>query len=273
MNKTILVPTDFSQVCENAMRHAAGIAKYIQANILLVHVINSDTKKYLKRSRLPKASIEEYLQDYKNQLIDEYGIQVDFRVLEGKLLEQLSILVRSIKVDLLMFGTHGKTGIQMITGSHAIKLINAVKIPVLVVQKRGFENGYKTIVFPVNTSTEYKVKLDWTIFIAKSFGSTIKLFVYNETRPKVRAKMETVLVNIRASFLANNIKFTEEEAEYKDNFPKQIRSFAAASNADLIAIKVDNDEFEPSFILGSPEEKMLFNSAQIPVFCAQRTKP
>lgn len=270
MAKSILVPTDFSMICENAMMHAAGIAKQIEANIILVHIINSDTKAYLKKNKLNKETVAEYLKDYQTRLVEEFGLRVDYRVAEGKIIDQIPKLVKELSIDLMMFGTHGKKGMQIITGSLAMKLIYAVNIPVLVVQKRGFDSGYKTIVFPVNTSTEYKAKLNWTIFIAKSFNATVKIFVFNEPRPKVRAKMETVLINIRDSFLAHKIAFTEDVAAHEADFPKQIMDFAISSSAQLITIKVDNDEFEPSFIIGSPEEKMLFNTAQIPVFCAQQ---
>lgn len=270
MSKSILVPTDFSYISENAMTHAAGIARKIGANLILAHVINSDTRAYLKKSKESKEILSEYLKDYQDRLRKDFDIPVDFRLLEGKITEQIPALVKELRIDLLMFGTHGKRGIQKITGSQAMKLINALSIPVLVVQKRGFEEGYKTIVFPVNKSTEYKVKLDWTIFIANSFNASVKLFVYNEPREKLRAKMEDVLIHIRDAFMAHKINFTEDVAEFQSDFPKQIMDFAISNSAQLITIKVDNDEFEPSFIIGSPEEKMLFNTAQIPVFCAQQ---
>lgn len=270
MTKSILLLTDFSLVCENAMMHAVGITKQIEANLILVHVINKDTKAYLKKSKQSKEVVSDYLRDYQIRLLEEFGLKADFRVLEGKITEQIPALVKELDIDMLMFGTHGKTGIQIITGSQALKLINAVHIPVLVVQKRGFEVGYKTIVFPVNTSTEYYAKLNWTLFIAKSFDATVKLFVYYEPRKKVRAKMELVLERIRNAFRENQIEFTEDVAKYEADFPKQIMEFAISNNAQLITIKVDNDEFEPSFIVSSIEEKILFNSAQIPIFCAQQ---
>ena len=270
MVKSILVPTDFSLISENAITHAAGIAQQTGANLILTHVINSDTRAYLKKNKESKDLVSEYLKDYQKQLRNDFNIRADIRVLEGKITEQIPILVSELGIDLLMFGTHGKKGMQIITGSQALKLINAVSIPVFVVQKRGFEEGYKTIVFPVNTSTEYKTKLKWTLFVAKSFNATVKLFIYNETRAKVKAKMEEVLTNIRDTFLAHKINFTEDIAEFKADFPKQIMEFSISNSAQLIVIKVDNDEFEPFFIIGSPEEKILFNTAQIPIFCVQK---
>ena len=49
-----------------------------------------------------------------------------------------------------------------------------------------------------------------------------------------------------------------------------LRILAGLEDVKSGTIKVDNDEFEPSFILGAIEEKNIFNSSQIPVFCAQK---
>ena len=51
-----------------------------------------------------------------------------------------------------IYALDGKTGIQKITGSHAMKVVHALDIPVLVVQKRTFGMGYRKIIFPINIS-------------------------------------------------------------------------------------------------------------------------
>lgn len=108
MNKSILVPTDFSMVCENAMMHATGIAKQINANLVLTHVINKDTKAYLQKTKQSKETVLDYLKDYQKRLMTEFDIPVDIRVLEGKITEQIPRLVKELGIDLLTFGTHGK---------------------------------------------------------------------------------------------------------------------------------------------------------------------
>ena len=49
MNNIILVPVDFSEVTENAMYQAVEAAKYLKYKVVLLHVIDKNTKAQLKR--------------------------------------------------------------------------------------------------------------------------------------------------------------------------------------------------------------------------------
>lgn len=272
MNKTILVVTDFSKVSDNAVNHAAEIARNIKAKLIVLHVANHDSFSFLKNNNLSQAYIQEQLEDIKSQLEFVYEIKIDILFEEGKLLPKISQITKDIKADLVVIGTHGKTGIQMITGSHAMKLIHALCVPVLVVQKRTFGMGYKKIVFPINISTQYEVKVDWTVFIAKAFGAEVLIYTMKASDPKVKTAMNRLTEDIISVFKDNDLSFSLDHAQNGDNFSHQINEFAVSNSADLIMIKVDNDEFEPSFIHGALEEKMIFNNSQIPVFCAQTKK-
>ena len=52
MNDIILVPTDFSEVCSNAASQAAEAAKLLNMKVVLLHIINSETKAFLKNENL-----------------------------------------------------------------------------------------------------------------------------------------------------------------------------------------------------------------------------
>ena len=57
----VLVPTDFSEACNNAVNHAVEIAEFLNYKICLLHVINKDTKSYLKKENLYVVHIIEKL--------------------------------------------------------------------------------------------------------------------------------------------------------------------------------------------------------------------
>ncbi len=270
MSKTILIPTDFSKVCNNAINHGAEIARSIGARIVLLHVINADSLVFLKKNKLERDYIDNQLNDLRNQLEQSYGIIVQTIKEEGKLVPMISKVSKEVQADMVVFGTHGKTGIQKITGGHAMKVIHGLDIPILVVQKRTFGMGYRKIVFPINISTNYSIKIDWTIFIAKAFQAEVFIYLMKTEEVKIQKAMLGLVDEITTSFKAHQIPFTIDQAESGANFPKQINKYAETQNADLIMIKVDNDEFEPSFILGAIEEKTIYNSSNIPVFCAQK---
>ena len=50
----VLVPTDFSEVCANAASQAIDTAKLLNFKVVLLHVVNSETKAYLKEENLPR---------------------------------------------------------------------------------------------------------------------------------------------------------------------------------------------------------------------------
>ena len=52
MKKNILVPTDFSEVCDNALEHGIEIAKFFNYDLCILHVIDKNTKVYLKKIEL-----------------------------------------------------------------------------------------------------------------------------------------------------------------------------------------------------------------------------
>lgn len=270
MNQLILIPTDFSRVCSNALNHGAELARNINAKLVVLHVVNDDSVSFLKKNNYSEVYIEQQLDDIKKELEEFYQIRVHTLKKNGKLLPTITSAAQELNASLIVMGTHGKTGIQKITGSHAMKLIYALDIPVLVVQKRTFGMGYKKIVFPINVSTDYDVKIDWTIFIAKAFQSHVSVFTMKTEDEKLKNALDKLTKKIRSTLDAHQISNSLEKASRNKDFPEQINDFAAAESADIIMIKVDNDEFEPSFILGALEEKMIFNSAQIPVFCAQK---
>jgi nucleotide-binding universal stress UspA family protein len=49
MNNIILVPADFSEVCNNAMKQAVEAAKFLKYKVVLLHVIDKNSKSQLKK--------------------------------------------------------------------------------------------------------------------------------------------------------------------------------------------------------------------------------
>lgn len=270
MGHTILIHTDFSKVSNNAINHGAEIAKHMGAKLVILHVVNADSLSFLKKNKLDSDYIDKQLEEIRIQLERSHNLIVQTIKREGKIVAHISSVSKELHADLVVIGTHGKTGIQKITGSHAMKLINHLSVPVLVVQKRTFGMGYNKIVFPINIATHYDVKINWTISIAKSFRAEVFIYTMKTSDVQLKKALIELVGTISKTFEAHKIPVSIEEAQKTSGFPQQIIDYSVEIEADLIMIKVDTDEFEPSFILGALEEKMIFNGSQIPVFCAQK---
>jgi len=269
-NNIILVPTDFSEVCENAVRHTLQIAKYIDFKVILLHVVNQDTLNYLEKNNLSKDTLEQKLKEHTDKYRVEFGIDVNYLMKEGKLFKQVQKAVAETGANMVVLGTHGKVGFQKITGSYALKVITKTLVPTIVVQKKALSQPYRDIVFPVTVESQDRQKVNWAIYIAKTFRSTVHIFPKRESESFHKKKIMSVVKQIKTIFDKHNVKYVDKVSdEGAGNFAKQVIDYAVSNNADLIMTMVSTGRFLPFF--DSLDEQIIFNTSQIPVICINPT--
>lgn len=136
----ILCPVDFSAPSRNALRYANEFAKAMNAKITVMHVIQPQP--IAADVNVPYVPLEIELE--KNAKEDLARI-VKEEVQEGVLVEQVMafglpsdcVIAQAQKenVDLIILGTHGRTGIsRLLMGSTAENVIRHATRPVLVVK-------------------------------------------------------------------------------------------------------------------------------------------
>ncbi len=268
MNDIILVPTDFSEVCMNAAIQAAEVARLLNHKVVLLHIINNETRAYLKNENLTPESIEGRLQEIAEKLKSDYHIEVETLTREGSIFNEIGEVAKDLGVGLVYLGTHGKVGLQHLTGSYAIKVVTSSPVPTIVTQKRPFHGGFKTIVLPITSEAGPLDKTRWAVYIAKKFNATIHIYLVGGADDAVYDASRQV-----ASYLAkNNVTYTERTSEKSSNFSKQVIDYATSINADLIMIMTNPEKGLSTFLLGSYDEDIIFNSSQIPVMCINPRK-
>ncbi|MBE9481903.1 MAG: universal stress protein [Bacteroidetes bacterium] len=267
MNKIILVPTDFSEVCDNALEHGIEISKFFNYDLCILHVIDKNTKVYLKKNELDLNYIDKKLHDTASLISDLHKLTVKTISREGSIFSTIGKIAEEIKTNLIILGTHGKTGIQKLTGSYVLKVIASSPIPVIIVQKRKFNKGYNNIVFPVYASPAFSQKIQWAIYIAKQFKAKIHIFRIKESEKNIIKKLDKIIGETTRFFNTNNIDYEVSEASEEGNFAHQVINYSVSVRADLIMIMTNTDERLPAFILGPWDEKIIFNNSQIPVMC------
>lgn len=269
-NKTktnvILIPTDFSEVCNNAVNHGAVLAKYLKYKVTLLHVINKDTKAYLKKNNLGESYLADKLQEEVNRLVAQNSIEADYTIKDGNIFSIIGEVADEVEAKLIILGTHGKVGFQRLTGSYAVKIITNTDVPTIVVQKKTFSNGYRNIIFPVSVTTKDRQKVNWAIYLAKTFNSTVHIFPKYETDKYLKKKIMAIVKTIKTIFDQNNVKYVDKVSEDGGgNFAKQLIDYAVINEADLIMIMTSSDSLIPMF--DNWAEQIIFNSSQIPVIC------
>jgi nucleotide-binding universal stress UspA family protein len=244
-NKTIIVPHDFTSVADNALDHAINTAKTTGAQIILLHVV-------AKEKAIAEA--EEKL----NAIIKNAGSDIAIKpaVRVGNIFDDIGDYASEVKADLIFMGTHGATGWQHITGSHALKVITHSTVPFIVVQEKGIkETGYDDIVVPLDLNKETKQKLAYVANIATYFKSRVHIITPDESDEFLRHQVKF--------FHERGIEVTTKVAP-NSGFDKEVVKHAVSLDADLIAIMNLNRNNMLGVITASHEQYILTNDAQIP---------
>jgi nucleotide-binding universal stress UspA family protein len=130
--------TDFSDASRNALRYAAAIAGFNGARLYIVHVVSGAGYAMVPAAEVQGAGLAASdLKGLLNNLADageSLPIEVALIARQGDTAAELDELVREDKIDLIVVGTHGRTGFSKLTlGSVAEKVFRKASCPVLTV--------------------------------------------------------------------------------------------------------------------------------------------
>jgi nucleotide-binding universal stress UspA family protein len=264
----ILVPTDFSEVCNNAINQAIITAKHLGYKLILLHVINNDTREFLDKKYLHDEYISDKLKAQCSEIRDEHGIEADFIVKEGSIFSMIGLAAAETGAGMIFLGTHGKSGMQHITGSFALKVITSSPAPVIVTQEKKLTKGFGQIVIAITDGSSIKEKAQWAAFMAREFNAKIKIYQINTTDPEIIKAAHDVQVFFEESKVEYSYLISVKESGFAD----QVIDYATSVNADLIMIMTNPSSNFTKFLLSSLDEAIIFNKSQIPVMCINPKK-
>lgn len=144
----ILVPVDFSSCSEEAFRAALIIAKTFQAELLLLHVIDTSALAAFNRlgllavpsdAQAQKRRLRHHARLNTRRLLDSKmieGVKITRVLAEGVPFMEIAKMVRVEKVNLVVLGSYGgrsETVDKIFFGSTAEKVVRTAGCPVLTV--------------------------------------------------------------------------------------------------------------------------------------------
>lgn len=266
-NNIVLIPTDFSEVCGNAVSHGVKLAKFLGYKVCILHIINKETRAALKKKNVGIDYVDWRLKEYKKYYTKKYEVEIDTMAVEGSIFSTINEVAAQIKANLMILGTHGKQGLQHVFGSYALKVVIESPIPVVVVQKRSFKDGYRNIVFPISNDLEPRQAVQWAKLIAKLFSANINIFISPEKDPALKSRVAIITKQITDIFDQEKVPYHVTTAFKSTNFAEQVISYSVTLHADLVMIMTRPNTDIPGFSLSAWNERLMFNEAQIPVMC------
>ncbi len=138
--ENILFATDLSPSAENALSYAVEIARRYHATVYAVHVIGPDVYALVPPIGWPKfADEEEEFRRESRHHLDEQLRDLPHEIIfqSGDTWPTLAEVIQKKRVDLLVLGTHGRTGLEkVLLGSVAEEIFRQALCPVLTVGPR-----------------------------------------------------------------------------------------------------------------------------------------
>ncbi|NPA36694.1 MAG: universal stress protein [Chlorobi bacterium] len=252
----VLVPYDFTQVADNAVKHAVKFCNKLNADLCLLHIVK-------KEPQLPE--FESKLKEAGEKVYREFGINPSTIVRFGTIFKTINQVVDEIDSMLVVMGTHGMKGLQKLTGSWALKVIVGSKIPYLVIQEPPNNDDELKIVYPVDYKSENKESLKWVNFLSRIFKVKTYMFALASKGGNVDSRTKANLVFNKKFLEEKGIEYEIAMADGKLSFPQEIIRYAEDIKADIILVMTTRDIAFHDFILGANEQYIIANSAKIPV--------
>ncbi len=139
----ILVPTDFSECFEIALKYSLEFAKSLEAELHIVHVIQpAILPADLGYPQVSTVDIEKEIEANAHRRLDNIkgtlrneGVNFEAKILFGKPSDQIIDYSRKENIDLICISTHGRSGFQhLLFGSTTEKVLRKAVCPVLSVR-------------------------------------------------------------------------------------------------------------------------------------------
>ena len=255
--KNILYATDFSPAAHAALPYAIGLAKQNGAKVHGLHVRFPATYPVVGPEALPQImEAAEEQAKFETQQLHELlaGIPHEVSVGEGEVWSMIHDIAREQKTDLIVLGTHGRTGVsRVLLGSVAEEIFRRAMCPVLTVgphvsadTERRLE--MKEILYATDFSPESLSALPFAVSLAQEHQAHLTLLHVvgqSEVGELVHAEQhaESTVRRLRALIPAEAQSWCEPNyrVEHGSEADK-IMEVADALGADLIVLGVRGAE-------------------------------
>ena len=267
--KKIIVPTDFSEQSEMALKVAAELARKNNADLIALHMLELATGIMANSEHIPQVHIVHMIKlaekRFEKLLKSDYlnGVKITSIIKPYKVFSEVDELAKEHQAELIVMGSHGTDGLQEIfIGSNTERVVRSSEIPVLVV--KGEMNQFKTdrFVFACDFKEESVPAAKKAMAFAKLLEADLKMVYVNTPADAFLSHSDAYQ---RISKFLDKASMGLEVEIYNDySVEKGVLNYAESINADLIGIPTHGRQGLSHFFMGSIGEDIA-NHSKLPV--------
>lgn len=264
MFKRILVPTDFSENAQHALEVATDLAKKIDAEVILLKVIDVSSIAQLKQFAEKGKHVQEVTKEFKNVMyhaalnglirlkksVAHKALAIATEVVFGENLKEILNGVLDLSYDLVVVGKYrGQDGVSnLFDVSTRGKLIHLVECPVLIVNNKVQNFDPQTIVFATQLKKESLVIVNQLKNFQSVLGSSCHL-LYVDTPTHLRAE-DKVKESLDAFIDKFGVHDWESVIYSSKTVEGGVLGYAQKVKADLITVYAENSNWIYRLFLG-----------------------
>ena len=258
--KNLLIPTDFSDCAEGAVRTGFALAERLEAKVHLLHVTDEAP------TGAPDKALEAIRRRY-----PEVDSSASCRS-GPNLRETIQAYVEATGIDLIVIGSHGVSGkSEYFIGSHTQRVVRTVRCPILVVKEAPETLDFRKVLFASSFNENEKEAFRRFKDFVKPFLPEIHLVAIH-TSTLFEAPY-SVTKEAMEDFRALSHPFKCDIHIFKDfTVDSGIRSFADEIGAELIGISNHHRHPIRRMLIGSNVEALV-NHADVPVLSIDYPEP
>lgn len=252
--RSLLVPHDFTSVGDNALEYSLVLAKALEANIHLLHVIKGESGRNNAKTKL-----EKIISNIKDK---PAAVEVDYIIKSGSIFTDIAAAAAEQHASIIIMGTHGAKGMQKLFGSFAIKVITSTHVPFLVVQEKYSGKDFSKIVIPIDESQE-SLQVEQSISaIAKILDAEVHILTEKKIDSNLKLKNAVHSGLLSKQFKENGIPCEKAVLKGK-SYHKEIVKYAVEHKSDLISFAYHSDSLLPQF--DTFAQNLITNESGVPV--------
>jgi nucleotide-binding universal stress UspA family protein len=263
--KNVLFATDFSETAESALPYAMAICRRFGSTLHSAHIL-SEASTLFMTGGVDYVSVstiyEDAYTDAKERL-DQMALRLEGiphrnHVRHGLLWKNLAAIIAENKIDLIVVGTHGRTGLgKLVLGSVAENILRHAPCPVLTIGPKVFgraklpafphgsrdlaplELDLRQIVFATNLANSTRTA-EAAVLLAQEFHARLTLLHVMEDYTQLGRRpgpIEEAVRRLRALVpLNSNLKYTPETVLEFGLPSERILEVAVERESDLIVL-------------------------------------
>jgi nucleotide-binding universal stress UspA family protein len=272
--KTILIPVDFSDTARNSAQYAAGLAKWLGfEKLVLFNAYNMPLATEMSWAVMQVDELKEIsehgLEEFSKTLSAELGddILIECRSEFGFLTDQLESLALELQPNLIVMGITGGGKLEeALIGSNTVHVVYHTKIPVLIVPPEASWQPVKNIGWACDYKDVMKTTPVETIKKVISLFSANLVVAHNDSDPH-SFNPDTLVGNVQISGMFKELDPTFVRVS-NDHFAEAMNEFTEEYKIDLLLAVPKKLSWLDSLFHRSHTKMLAFHS-HVPLLCVQ----